>query len=130
MDYLSANEIEKLIKELVWNYRQAFIPETEKDEVSATEYARRQRESDQAWSALEAAFRHQRQFKREFLSDMSDGALDRVTEQLILWARDIEWPEGSGSGRWTSTAKNADESSEKTKIFMRDRLWPFTKIIR
>lgn len=130
VDYLSPNEIENLIKELVWNYRQPYIPETERDETSAAEYARRQRESDEAWSALEAAFRHQGQFKKELLSDMSDGALERVTDQLILWAKDIEWPNGGGSGKWTSTAQNADECYEKTSTFMRDRFWPFTKIIR
>jgi DNA repair exonuclease SbcCD nuclease subunit len=130
VDYLSGREIEELIKELVWNYRQIFLPEIEEDKVDARDYARYQRESEQAWSALEAGFKHQREFKKEFVSDMSEGALDRVTNRLIQWTRDIEWPESETAGRWTSTAQNAEECYEKTSTFMRDRFWPFTKIIR
>ena len=130
VDYLSKSEIEELIRELVWNYRQLFLPGIEENTVFSAEYPRLQRESDHAWSALQAAFGHQPQFREEFLSDVSDGALDRVTGQLISWSGDIEWPEGGSAGKWTSTAQTTDECYEKTRTFMRNRLWPFTKIIR
>ncbi|EFQ96945.1 hypothetical protein MGYG_08870 [Nannizzia gypsea CBS 118893] len=131
IEYLSADEIDKLIGELIWNYRQPFLPMAQGNGLTDAEYVQCQRESDQAWSALEAAFKHQSQFKEEFLSDMSDGALERVTERLTLWARDIPWPEGDdGTGKWSSSAQSVEECYEKTKAFMEDRLWPFTKIIR
>jgi hypothetical protein len=130
VEYLSSSEIEELIKELVWNYRQLFLPEVEADSVDARDYMRYQRESEQAWSALEAAFSHKETFKQEFLSDMSEGALERVTDQLIQWTRDLDWPEDGNSGMWKSTADTAEECCEKTSIFMQDRFWPFTKIIR
>jgi len=114
----------------VWNYRQLFLPNIEEDEIDAKDYARYQRESEQAWSALEAAFKHQELFKKEWLSDMSEGALDKVTDQLIQWGRDIDWPEGGNSGIWKSMADTAEECCEKTSIFMQDKFWPFTKIIR
>ena len=127
---MSNPEIEELITDLVWNYRKIFLPETEQNIVSPEDYTRYQRESEQAWSALEAAFKHQRMFKTDFLSDMSEGALQRVTGQLIQWAQEIEWPEGGNTGIWKSTVNTAEECCEKTSIFMQDRLWPFTKIIR
>lgn len=107
-----------------------FLPDIEEDKVDAKDYARYQRESEQAWSALEAAFKHQKLFEKEWLSDMSEGALDKVTDQLIQWGQDIDWPEGGNSGIWKSMADTAEECCEKTSIFMQDRFWPFTKIIR
>lgn len=88
------------------------------------------RQSEQAWSALHAAFKHKRQFTQRFAQDMSDGALERITDQLIEWSREIEWPTGGADGFWTSTAQTAEECVEQTKLFMQDKFWPFTKIIR
>lgn len=119
-----------MVKELLWSYRQLFLPGVDSDLTSAVDYARFTRESEQAWSALEAAFQHQRQFRRQMLQDMSEGALERIQDQLIAWTGDMEWPDGGDSGFWKSTATNAEECSEKTSIFMQDRYWPFTKIIR
>jgi hypothetical protein len=130
VEYLSASEIEDVIKELLWSYRQLYLPGVESNDTSAEDYARYTRESAQAWSALEAAFKHQNQFKEERLRDMSEGALERLTDELILWSREIEWPKGGMEGFWKATANTADECNEKTEIFMGDRYWPFTKIIR
>lgn len=132
VERLSQSEIEELIKELVWNYRQMLLPAIESDEVSAEEYERCQRESDLAWSTLEAAFKHRREFKPQLLNDKSTDAGDRIADQLIHWTQDLEWPRGDGGENcaWTSTAQTAEECCEKTSKFMEDRLWPFTKIIR
>lgn len=130
VDYLSASEIETHLTELLWSYRQLYHPSVESAETSAEDYARYTRESAQAWSALEAAFGHKREFKEELLRDQTEGALERVTEQLRQWSLDIDWPEGSDNGRWTATADTPDECCSKTERFMQDRYWPFTKIIR
>lgn len=130
VEYLSESEIEDLIKELLWNYRQIFLPEVEEDKVEAKDYARYQRESEQAWSALEAGFKHQTGFNKQLLSDMAEGGLAKATGKLIQWAHELEWPNGGNSGFWKATADTADECCEKTSIFMEDRFWPFTKIIR
>ena len=124
--------INELVKELLWNYRKLYLPSVESGEVGAEEYQRYQRESDIAWSTLEAAFKHRPEFRPELLRDMSEGATDRITEKLIRWTEDIEWPGGDEyvNGIWISTAQTAEECCEKTAGFMRDRLWPFTKIIR
>lgn len=130
VEYLNQIGIENMIKELLWSYRQLFLPGVESDATSEADYARYTRESDQAWSALEAAFSHRSEFKRESLQDMSDGSLEKIQEQLIGWVRDIQWPSGGDAGFWKSTATTADECCEKTNVFMQDRFWPFTKIIR
>jgi hypothetical protein len=130
VEYLSNPEIEELLKELLWKYRQTLLPEINQDSVDAQDYTRYLRESAQALSALEAAFKHQSQFSEGFLSDMSEGALERISQQLIQWTNELVWPEGGNSGRWTSTASTAEECCEKTSVFMNDRFWPFTKIIR
>ncbi|KAF4335290.1 hypothetical protein FBEOM_10865 [Fusarium beomiforme] len=130
VEYLSAPEIRDLIKELLWSYRQLYLPGVESDETSEQDYNRYMRESEQAWSALHAAFKHKRQFTQKFAQDMSNGALERITGQLIEWAQEIEWPAGCVDGFWTSTAQTADECVEHTKLFMQDKFWPFTKIIR
>lgn len=130
VEYLSASGMKELVTELLWSYRQLYLPGVESDETSEQDYARYMRESDQAWSALQSAFRHQRQFTKEFLRDTSEGALEKITNQVLQWVREIEWPSGGNDGFWVSTAQTAEECCEKTKVFMQDKYWPFTKIIR
>jgi hypothetical protein len=132
VERLSQSGIEELVRELVWNYRQMLLPAVESNEVTPEEYARLQRESDLAWSTLEAAFKHRREFRPEFLKDQSADAGDKIVDQLIHWTHDLEWPHGDSGENfvWKSTAQTAEECCEKTSQFMQDRLWPFTKIIR
>lgn len=113
----------------MWSYRQLYLPNVEQ-EASDEDYKRYQAESERAWSALEAAFRHRREFRKEFLRDQSAGAADRIIVQILDWTKDLDWPAGGNNGVWKSTAETAEECCEKTAVFMRDKLWPFTKIIR
>lgn len=98
--------------------------------VDPKDCARVQRESEQAWSALEAGLKHQKGFNKDLLSDIAEGGLEKATDLLIQWAHELEWPDDGDSGTWKATADTADECCEKTSIFMEDRFWPFTKIIR
>ena len=129
VEYLSGSEVEELMKELVWSYRQLYLPDVEQD-ASSEEYKRYKAESERAWSALETAFAHRQEFGKEFLRDQSAEAADRIVRQMLAWTDDLAWPEGGGNGVWRSTAETAEECCDKTGIFMRDKLWPFTKIIR
>lgn len=108
-----------------------YLPHTEGDSISENEYATMQRKSEQAWSSLEAGFSHQPGFNKAMLiSDLSETGLSTANSQLVQWARELNWPESGESGKWTSTADTADECCQKTSVFMQDRFWPFTKIIR
>ncbi|KAI9739990.1 MAG: hypothetical protein M1818_005046 [Claussenomyces sp. TS43310] len=126
VEHLSPAEIEGLMKELLWSFRRLFLPNAEESQVDAEDYARYQHESHQAWSALNAAFKHQDIFSKEFLAETSEGALKSITDQLILWIQELEWP-GGDNELWTSTAETAEEHGEQTNLFMQDRFWPFTK---
>lgn len=123
-------EIEEVLSELLWSYRQLYLPLVESADTSEADYARFTRESAQAWSALEAAFGHRREFREEQLRDMSEGAEERMKERLVGWSRELEWPDGVVDGRWSSAADSAEECCEKVQVFMRDQYWPFTKVIR
>lgn len=130
-EYLSMNEIEALIKEVLWSYRRVHLLDAQDDDISENERDKLKRESDEAWSSLEAAFGHHKGFSRDWLTkDMTEEGLAIVTDQIMQWAQEIDWPAGADSGKWTSTADTADECCEKTSVFMQDQFWPFTKIIR
>ena len=61
---------------------------------------------------------------------MTEAGLAKATAKLIEWSQELEWPGNDNSGSWKATADTAEECCEKTSIFMQDRFWPFTKIIR
>lgn len=130
VEYLSPEGIAETIRELLWSYRRLYQPGIDSPETPADEYQKAERESGEAWSALEAAFGHHRDFNEQSLRGQSDGAAEKIREKLVAWSRAIKWPEGSDRGKWTATAQTALECSEKTAIFMSDQHWPFTKVLR
>ncbi|OBT59443.1 hypothetical protein VE04_00611 [Pseudogymnoascus sp. 24MN13] len=131
VEYLSVTEIEELLKELLWSFRRMYLPNAEDENIIQSEYDQMERESAEAWSSLEAAFSHHEEFSKDWLTkDMTEEGLAMVTDQVIQWSHELDWPAGADSGKWTSTADTADECYEKTGVFMEDRFWPFTKIIR
>lgn len=130
VEYLSPEGIADMIRELLWSYRRLYRPGIDSPETPADEYQKAERESGEAWSALEAAFGHHSGFNEQSLRDQSEGAAEKILEQLVAWSRAIRWPEESDRGKWTATAQTALECSEKTAIFMSDQHWPFTKVLR
>ncbi|OBT85494.1 hypothetical protein VE02_07345 [Pseudogymnoascus sp. 03VT05] len=130
-EYLSMSEIEDLIKEVLWSCRRIHLLDAQDDDISENERANLKRESNQAWSSLEAAFGHHEGFSKGWLTkDMTEEGLAIVTDQITQWAQEIDWPAGANSGKWTSAADTADECCEKISVSMQDQFWPFTKIIR
>lgn len=130
VEYLDREGIEEMITELLWSYRSLYHPDFESPTTSAEEYERVQRESSEAWSALEAAFGHQSELKEHRFRDQSPGSSERLQRQLIAWSQDIQWPSGSSGGRYTDAVQTAQDCCRSTAIFMSDRYWPFTKVIR
>ncbi|KAF2183055.1 hypothetical protein K469DRAFT_584335 [Zopfia rhizophila CBS 207.26] len=129
VEYLPAAEIEEVVKELLWNYRQLYLPDVEQ-ELNADEYKRCCEQSELAWSTLEAAFGDRREFKKELLRDTSAEGKEKVLTLLLQWTRELDWPAGGSDGIWRSTAQETKECCAKTSQFMQNRLWPFTKVIR
>lgn len=129
VEYLSEAEIEEIVKELLWDYRQLYLPGVEQ-ELNADEYKKCCEQSELAWSTLGAAFGDRREFRKELLRDSSDEAKERALALLLQWTQELDWPEGGSDGMWRSTAQDAEECCEKTGQFMENRLWPFTKVVR
>ncbi|KAL9618671.1 MAG: hypothetical protein Q9160_006638 [Pyrenula sp. 1 TL-2023] len=131
--HLSGPEIKKLISELVWSYCKLYLPGVGAKDMDQDEFQRYERESNVAWSTMEAAFKHRREFSQQFLrEDLTEEGIQRITQKLIEWTEDIEWPgsEGNQDELWTSDADTTEECSQKTSAFQRDKYWPFTKVIR
>ena len=128
VERLTTSEIHHLLKELVWNYRQLYHPGTLNNGSSGNDHEETrvdyERLSSLAWSTLETAFKHKREFNQDFLRDESQGAMDGITNTLIEWTNDIIWP---GT---TITVETAKACSRMLTGFMKDRLWPFMKVIR
>lgn len=121
-----------MVEELLWSYRQLFLPDSDNEgnKLDSDEQQRIERESAVAWSALEAVFSQQEEFSIDFMNDKSKGAFERIKNQLLKWMQKIEFPADDESGLWTACAHDSDECQELTSVFMADKLWPFTKIIR
>ncbi|TEY79928.1 hypothetical protein BOTCAL_0040g00200 [Botryotinia calthae] len=132
VEYLSKPERQEMVEELFWSYRQLFLPDSDNEgnKLDSDEQQRIERESAVAWSALEAVFSQQEEFSINFMSDKSEGAFGRIKSQLLEWMQKMEFPAGDESGLWTASAHTSDECQELTSVFMEDKLWPFTKIIR
>ncbi|KAH6682229.1 hypothetical protein F5X68DRAFT_192586 [Plectosphaerella plurivora] len=133
-EFYTGDALEEQIRELSWSYRQLLLPGVDRDEMSEKEYERFEKESKEAWEALNSAFEPHQQFSEKWLKDLSEGAADRINAQFIQWAHAIEWPKGDttkmeSSALWRSEAEDADECCRKTAAFMSEGLWPFTKII-
>lgn len=129
VEYLSEAEIEEIVKELLWDYGQLYLPGVEQ-ELNADEYKKCCEQSELAWSTLRAAFGDRREFRKELLRDSSDEAKERALALLLQWTQELDWPEGGSDGMWRSTAQDAEECCEKTGQFMENRLWPFTRVVR
>ena len=113
----------------MWSYRQLYLPNVEEN-ATAEEYKKYRNESERAWASLEAMFTHRKEFNKEFLTDDTEDAQEKITQRLLEWVEDLQWPDGGQDGVWKSTAQTAKECCEKTSIFMQDRFWPLTKIVR
>ena len=124
--YLSDTDIGEFVEELLWSYRQFFMKEWKEGD---KDYNKQEAESEIAWSALNAAFGDRGNLKSLFGDDSKEG-LQTIKDKLLDWCDGLAWPEGSNGGLWTSTAETAEECCDKTALFMNDRLWPFTKVIR
>jgi ABC-type dipeptide/oligopeptide/nickel transport system ATPase component len=132
VERLSEKEIHDLIGELVWSVRKLFLPGVEKK--ATDEYVEIERESNLAWSSLNTAFGHRDEFSEKLFEDDNEEGLEQITSMLISWTKELEWPKGEGNDDggliWRTTAQDAIECGQKTEIFMKDRFWPFTKIVR
>lgn len=78
VEYLSMAEIEKLLHELVWDYRKFYTGAVQALDASDNdewkEFKQNQDDSKRAWSTLKAAFGHHAQFNEHLVKgDLGQG---------------------------------------------------------
>jgi hypothetical protein len=122
--------LEEHIMELLWSFRRRFLPDVAEDSLSAADWKRIKEGSQEAWSALHSVFGSEMDFGPKFLSDKSEGAFERIADQLMDWTKKIQWPSDASDGKWVQYAESAEEFYAKTSVFMQDRIWPLTQIMR
>jgi len=127
VEYFNETEIDEQLHELLWSYRQFFTIEKETD-VNARDYEQMERESALAMATLRGVFGSRAETEPNFLQ--AKDAFESILSQLKGLARAIQWPEGAKDGKWSSTAETAEQCHDQTGAFMKEGLWPFTKIVR
>ncbi len=107
----------------------------------ATEFQAAQDKSHAAKQVFETAFgttksSHFGEIKRypgfdlEKMKDESEGAHDRILDQLREWGRALQWPKEMEDGYWEAKADTVEEVSELVKPFTDRGLWVFVRITR
>ena len=127
VEYLNEAEINEQLHELLWSYRQLFTVDKETD-VNARDYEQMERESALALATLRGVFGSRAETEPDFLQ--AKDAFNSILGRLRGLAREISWPEGAQDGKWSSTAETAGQCHDQTEAFMKEGLWPFTKIVR
>lgn len=79
------------------------------------------------WSRLSALFQDQDSFDRELLDDLSEGAEAKILRQMKGWLRELDWP---ADAAWTVTADTPGHLHRDVRRRMKDRFWPFVKVVR
>ncbi|CEO58542.1 hypothetical protein PMG11_03258 [Penicillium brasilianum] len=130
VEYLCGPALEEHIKELLYSFRRKLLPDVAEDSLSAADWNRIKEGSKEAWSALKSVFESEKEFSPKFLSDKSQEAFDRIANQLVDWAEKVSWPTDACDGKWVAYAESAEEFYAKTSLFMQERLWPLSKIMR
>jgi hypothetical protein len=127
VEYFNETERKEQLHELLWSYQQFFSIDKE-TEVTARDYEHMGRESALALATLKGIFGSRPETQPEFLKDRV--AFNSILRTLQDLANAIEWPKGSVDGKWWSTAETAERCHDQTGVFMKEGLWPFTKILR
>jgi hypothetical protein len=85
-----------------------------------------------AFARLAEVFKRHSQFNEDWLSDMSNGAYERLLSQLLKWLGELSWYAGeyADSDVKTLKARNAQTCRASISALMQDGNWVFVKIIR
>ena len=127
------------IQELLDDYRRPYMSnagDLEEDEFKTAEY-----KSHTAQHIFETAFGNTEMFFHstsedrpeldlETMKDESDGAYDRILQQLQQLRLTLQWPEEMVNGLWEEKADTVDEVKELLKPFSELGLWVFVRITR
>ncbi|QVM07612.1 hypothetical protein D8B26_002310 [Coccidioides posadasii str. Silveira] len=130
-EYLSGEELDREIVQLLDDYRFAHAPDfRSRTDLSADDVAESIRKSEAAEDRFSAAFSDRPNWDLARLRDFSSGSYERALEIVRDWARSIVWPGNGEGGLLTQTAATSQACSRQLEQFMESSLWPFVKIVR
>ena len=128
-EFLTPTEIDLELKELLYNYREAF-KDGIADETSGLEYEEIMRRSSVALSTLQSIFSAHDDVSEDYLRDKSPRAFENVLGHLQSLASSLEWPEGVMDGKWASSAESVEDYREKIDRLSQEGLFPLIKVVR
>jgi hypothetical protein len=138
VDYMTVEEIRELIDELLRTFRACYTPAFH--DVQDTEERQEIRlRSEKAWRTLEAMYRNQSIFTKEFLLEYPSNLKTPLCKVLEQWSTTFlaRRPGGSECLAWASTAFTVDEATDKLNAFTcspidnnTPALWPYIRVVR
>ncbi|KAE9987174.1 hypothetical protein EG328_003643 [Venturia inaequalis] len=118
----SVQETLQILKESLHVFRLSLYLEDEAEEYDIKEAAQA------ALNELTTFFGSRTSLTEHFLSDLSEGAEERILGQLHSWFHQISWPENDCLGVETADTPSPVHASIRT--YENNRFWPFVKVIR
>jgi hypothetical protein len=138
VDYMTPEEIEELLEELLSNYR-AYHTKVYRGEKSSDEQVTIKKLADIAGETLQSLFGYNPQFSPKQLAEERPGAETTILRELKSMAMGIQTqrPGGRSESTVSYQLKTAEELADRLKIFTQDQeansqpsVWPFVRIIR
>ena len=126
---MTDSEIKEQLRELLWSYRSFHIRDPDDKGMRADE-EKMESKAKLAWNTLKAVFGSRRELTETYLKDSSEGAEDRIQQQLKLWTESLQWPGNSHQNGWLRSAETREEYKKQMQPFSTGTLWPFMKVIR
>ncbi|KAL9115184.1 MAG: hypothetical protein Q9227_000978 [Pyrenula ochraceoflavens] len=105
----------------------------ERTDVSALELEEAEKRHARAKDTLQAAFGNRSRypdFEVRALESQDHQTFHETLNQLIGWAAQLPWPQGTHDGRWNSSADSVGDVHGIIRPFFEKGLWVFVKTIR
>ena len=121
--------MKKQLTSLLLDYRVPKNPCAEPDSDRELE-KENEKKAQQASAIFQAAFGNFPEFSLSALEDFSETGFDAGIQKLHAFSQQLQWPEGSESGRWRMHTNDPEELCVTLDQFNDDSLWPFVRIVR
>ncbi|RFU26950.1 hypothetical protein B7463_g9389, partial [Scytalidium lignicola] len=129
IECMNSDEIEDLLRQSVIDYRRYHVQERESETTDHTQEEQLQIKAKVAWDTLKAAF-EDRDGCTEILFQNPNVSTDELQDQVLRWKEDIVWPAGFNAQMTVLEAEEAENCVNQIDQFLRQRIWPFIKLVQ
>lgn len=138
VDYMTAEEVEEFLEELLLSYR-AYYTLRSREVDDTDELNSVKTKAEKAWKTLDSLFKNQRELTQEFLAKEGTQAELSILGELTSMAGKVQQnrPGSLANQTWSASAETVDDLAHKLEPFIRDNvedngspIWPFVRIIR